>query len=452
MSSGDRKLRALGRSAIAAVALALLAGAATTALASNDYFFAQQWGLAGKTASINAPQAWCASTGGVLVADVDTGVDFNHPDLRGRLVPGARFTNGDGTMSPDRSEGNLGDGVGHGTGTTGLMVANKDDGVGIAGVAPTSKALVVKVFDDKGSGTTTDAAAGVQWAVDNGAKVINLSLGADPTGSTGVHVSLVPDQSIITAIQYAAQRHVAVAVSAGNNDTQVYASQYAQIANVALVVGAVGPDGAAAWYTSTGVGVNIYAPGGNDPNGAGGTPLNIITPYKGDGWVSWQGTSFASPHVAGVLALLMSRGMSSENARTQVINTAVSRGGLPELDAAGALSSSAGCGTAPPTTNKGPGPTSSTTSKRTPAPAPGNGATGSSGLTAQATPSAASTGQPSIVPSPTVAQDSRPSPRTLAHAPSSPPSKGPPPALIIGGVAVAGAAGFGLFKLIPLVR
>ncbi|MGI8608072.1 MAG: S8 family serine peptidase, partial [Candidatus Dormibacteria bacterium] len=350
---------ACARAGTIAVAGVLLAGG--TVLASSDYFFAQQWGLSGSTASINAPQAWCTSTGGALVADVDTGADFSHPDLRGRLVAGARFTSGDGSESPDHSTANLADGVGHGTGTTGLMVANKDDGIGIAGVAPRSQALVVKVFDDSGSGNTTDAAAGIRWAADHGARVINISLGADPTGKG---ISLTPDPAIVSAIQYAAQKHVAVAASAGNNQVQVPVSQYQQIAQVALVVGAIGPQGESAWYTATGVGVNIYAPGGDDPSGNGGTALNVVTPYKGGQWVSWQGTSFASPHVAGTLALLISRGMSAEAARLQIINTAVSRSDpntglqLPELDAAAALGSSGGCSAAPAAVNEAGGSTS----------------------------------------------------------------------------------------------
>ncbi|MFN2463605.1 MAG: S8 family serine peptidase [Candidatus Dormibacteria bacterium] len=454
------KLRALKRATVGISITGTLALGCVIAVASNDPLFAQQWGLSGQTSSINAPQAWCATTGaGILVADVDTGVDFSHPDLTGRLVAGARFTGGTGTLQSSGDPSQLGDGVGHGTGTTGVMVANKDDRIGIAGVAPSAQALVVKVFDDQGSGYTNDAAAGIRWAADNGARVINLSLGGDPTGGLGVHVSLVPDANMVNAIQYAAGKHVAVAVSAGNNQAQVPVSQYIQIAQVALVVGAVGPAGEPGWYTTTGAGVNIYAPGGDDPNGTGSTAINVVTPYKGGRWVAWQGTSFAAPHVAGTLALLMSRGMSAEAARQKILDTAVSRGTLPQLDAAAALGTSGGCASAPAATNDGgaANPTAarsaasgtrSTSPSRSTAGAAPPGAPGA--VVALASPSATASPSPSASTAPS--QDSMPSPKTLAHEPVKKGSQSPPAALIVLGLGVLGAAGYGGFRLVQSLK
>ena len=425
--------------------------ATVTALASNDPFFPQQWGLSGATASINAPEAWCAGTGGVLVADVDTGVDWKHPDLNGRLVPGARFTSGDGSEDPNHTPANLGDGVGHGTATSGLIVANKDDSVGIAGIAPRSQVMVVKVFDDNGRGYTTDAAAGIRWAADHGARVINISLGADPTGQG---ISLTPDTAIVNAIQYAASKHVAVAASAGNNQVQVPVSQYQQIASVALVVGALGPQAEASWYTSTGVGVNIYAPGGDDPNDSGSAAINIVTPFKGEQWVAWQGTSFAAPHVAGTLALLMSRGMSAEAARLQILNTAVTRNGLPDLDAAAALGTSGGCAGAPPTTNSSGG--------HQPGAAPSTGSHATTGPThapAQAASTSAASPTPSVTasasPSAAVSPSDSPSVSAVPGAGGSPPSPAPrgiPVPLLATGVLGIGVVGFAALKVLPLLR
>ena len=334
-------------SAVALVATTSWALLATIgASASNDPYFSVQWGLSGATASINAPQAWCANTGsGALVADVDTGANFGHEDLAGRLVPGAAFTGGNGQMTGS-GQSAVQDGYGHGTMTTGLMVANKDNGLGIAGVAPSARALVVKVFADDGSGTTTDGGAGIRWAADNGALAINASFGSDLAG-LGVPNPL--DSSISNAVTYATQHGAMVALAAGNSSLP--ASEYQRVSSVALVVGALTRDGAAASYSTSGVGVNIWAPGGD---GSGGGPsVDIVSTYKGaaNAYATAAGTSFAAPHVAGTLALLISKGYSPAAARQRILSTAVTRSGLPELDAAAALGTSAGCSSAPPTTN-----------------------------------------------------------------------------------------------------
>jgi len=341
------KLTARRAGLIAPAAILLIVAPAFAATSNpNDSFFSQQWGLSGAPASINANLAWCVSTGGALVADIDTGADFSHPDLSGRLLPGARFTNGDGSQS----QASLDDAVGHGTMTAGIIAANTNNGIGIAGIAFASKILVVKVFDDQGSGSTSDAAAGIRWAADNGAKAINLSLGSDPAGPTGIHASLVPDAEIIDAIRYAANKDVAVAASAGNGTAVgnggvggAPASEYQQIADVALVVGALGPQAELAWYSNSGLGVNIYSPGGDDPNGTGATNINVVSTSKGDGYAKGQGTSFAAPHVTGTLALLRSRGLSAAAARQRILDTAVTRNGRADLDASRALGSSGVC-------------------------------------------------------------------------------------------------------------
>ncbi len=241
------------------------------------------------------------------------------------------------------------DSYGHGTMTTGLMVANKDNGLGIAGVAPSARALIVKVFADDGSGTTNDAGAGIKWAADNGALAINASFGSDLAG-LGVPNPL--DTNISNAVTYAAQRGAMVALAAGNSSLP--ASEYQRVSNVALVVGALTRDGTAASYSTSGVGVNIWAPGGD---GSGGGPdVDIVSTYKGaaNAYAAEAGTSFAAPHVAGTLALLISKGYSPVAARQRILSTAVTRNSLPELDAAAALGTSGGCAGAPPTTNNPP--------------------------------------------------------------------------------------------------
>ena len=271
----------------------------------------------------------------MLIGDVDTGADFAHPDLQGKLVAGARFT--DGTGSP--SGGGEQDDVGHGTMTTGIMVADTNNGIGIAAVAPGARALIVKVLDSSGRGYSNDVAAGIDWAAAHGARVINLSLGPEiPL----VNVAGLGDP-IQTAIENAYRKGVAVALAAGNNGLPV--SQYLQSA--ALIVGAVGPDGSVAGYSN---GADIYAPGGT---GSGDAHTQVISThvdpatgahdYKYD-----SGTSFATPQVAGVLAQLMARGYSNSAAYSRIRATAVTRAGVPELDAARALGASGTCNAAPP--------------------------------------------------------------------------------------------------------
>jgi subtilisin family serine protease len=208
--------------------------------------------------------------------------------------------------------------------------------MGIAGVAPSARALIVKVLASDGSGYDSDVAAGIQWATDHGARVINLSIGSDVplTGDFG---------SIPSAIDYAYQHGVAVAVAAGNNDLPLTDYQVSQIARESLVVGALGRTGQVAYYSTNGVGVNIYAPGGDDLDGTDTHGLVVSTHTGKSGYAVGEGTSFAAPQAAGVLALLMSRGMTNVQARQRVLDTAADRNGVPQLDAAAAVGSTAMC-------------------------------------------------------------------------------------------------------------
>lgn len=431
--------RLFGRSWLAAAVVASALWP-STALASNDPFFPQQWGLAGATASINAPQAWCAGTGGVLAADVDTGADFAHPDLSGRLLSGARFTNGDGS----KSSGSLDDHVGHGTMTVGLMVATKDNGIGIAGIAPKSQALVVKVFDDSGSGDTSDAAAGIEWAADNGARVINVSLGSDLQG-----LRVAPDfidTSIANAADYAVKHGAMVALAAGNSSLP--ASEYQQVSSETLVVGALRRDGQAASYSTNTLGVNIWAPGGEGSDGVLSTYFDTKDAANPHKYAFGDGTSFAAPHVAGTLALLMSRGLSPGDARQRILDTAANRNGLPELSAAAALGTSAGCsGTTPSGNGSGGSPAGGASgggNGGSRQPGSGHGGGGAGAGVGGTTPPPASSPGPSES---ALALGGEPSPghRNPGISSPQPPRSGSPLAPIIGGAALLAAAGGGFW-------
>jgi thermitase len=340
--------------AVAIAGLCMVAapwGAAAATSSPSDPLFGDgsQWALTGAAASIAAPPAWCAGTGsGVLVADVDTGVDFGHPDLAGKLVAGARFTNGDGNPSGS-GQAAVQDDNGHGTMTSGIVAANTNNGRGIAAVAPGARVLAVKVLTDAGdgsgraSGYDNDVAAGIKYAVNAGARVINLSIGPDVPLTGASLVSSIP-----AAIQYAWNHNVIVAVAAGNSSLPT--SSYPDVAPYSLVVGALGRDAVPAYYSNSLVGVNIYAPGGDSTGGNDSRHL-VISTFRGGGYVAEQGTSFAAPQAAGVLALLIGRGYSAAGARQAVLGSAVSRNGHPDLDAAAALgvAPTASCGGQPAT-------------------------------------------------------------------------------------------------------
>lgn len=319
--------------------------------AVNDPFFAnhEQWALAGAPASIDAPPAWCVATGkGVTVADVDTGADFRHPDLAGKLLAGAAYLGGlapypgNPTAGPNHPNA-VTDANGHGTLTAGIIGADTDNGIGIAAVAPAAKLLIVKVLDNSGNGYDSDVANGIRWAADHGARVINVSIGP------GVGVATGATSDIPNAVQYAASRNVAVAIAAGNQALPL--ADYLGLKNYALIVGALNPNGTVASYSDYdparfSTTVSIYAPGGtgtSSSNEREQLAQNVVSTYFNGGYAADAGTSFATPQVAGTLALLMGMGYTAARARQRIVSTAVNRGGHPELDTASAVGQTRGC-------------------------------------------------------------------------------------------------------------
>jgi serine protease len=340
---------------------------AALALSSNpdDQFYraGDQWALSGNAGSTNAPEAWCGSTGaGILIADIDTGADFSHPDLARKLVVGARFTSGNAIPGPNpqpdgTSQASVTDDYGHGTLTAGVMVADTDNGMGIASEAPGARVLVIKVFSQTSDGygaNESDIAAGIYWAVEHGARVINLSLG--PRLPEPGPVAAARGDEVPGAVEWASSQNVAVAISAGNGFDNLGVTapgtpaNYPQLAPYALVVGAVGPGDVRASYSQSGSGVNIFAPGGDGSDGdPQQTILSTAMPQgahlganyaagPGGNYGAYEGTSFSAPYAAGTLALLMARNPNAAAARDRIISTAKrSRDGLPVLDAAAAV-------------------------------------------------------------------------------------------------------------------
>ena len=248
----------------------------------NDPEYSQQWNLR----SINIESAWDETKGsGVTVAVIDTGIS-PVPDLKStKFVKGYDFVN-------DRIESF--DDSGHGTHVAGTIAQSTNNNYGVAGVAYEASLMPLKVLGGSGGGTVADIAEAIRFAADNGADVINMSLGG-PGES----------QLMEEAIDYAYNKGVFIVAAAGNADenSASYPARYPHVVGVA----ALDSTGAKAPYSNFGAGVDISAPGGSE---AGKILQNTIDPETGEGiFVGYQGTSMAAPHVAGVAALVKAAGV-----------------------------------------------------------------------------------------------------------------------------------------------
>lgn len=277
----------------------------------NDTDWAQQWG----PVAIHCPDAWDTQTGSntVAVAIVDSGIDPGHPDLAGNLLTGRNFVNvgadplgwqyvGRKTLS-GANDTNAADEVGHGTHVAGIVGAIGNNGQGVAGVVWSCHLLPVRVMarvvktDGSGAttgmGTSANIAAGIRWAADQpGVKVINLSIGSRQSSSAQTN-----------AVTYAINKGILVVAAMGNENTSV-PSYPAAISGV-LAVGAIDKNdqrwvGTPGHGSNTGAHIGLVAPGAVVYNTYYDYPTTTST-YR-----NLTGTSMASPHVAGVAAMLFS--------------------------------------------------------------------------------------------------------------------------------------------------
>ena len=241
---------------------------------TSDPHYADQWALP----AIGAPTAWADLTPDepmMTIAVIDSGICANHPDLQGRILPGYDFVDDDNTPQDE---------LGHGCSVAGVIAANADNGIGIAGVAPNTSILPLRVLDASGIGTYSDVAAAIVQATDSGAAIINLSLGG-PNAS----------QLLNDALDYALERDVLVIAAAGNNGTTqvLYPAAYAPV----IAVGAVNQNMERSSFSNYGPQLDILAPG-----------EAILSLANTDDYTSLSGTSLAAPHVSAAAALEMARG------------------------------------------------------------------------------------------------------------------------------------------------
>ena len=333
---------------MAAVAAVVAATTQSTAApAKGDPLRSHQWALD----QIRAPQAWRITQGkGEVVAVIDSGVWSRHPDLRGSLVPGHDFT---GT-------GSLEDDCGHGTEVAGVIGARANNGIGIAGIAPQARIMPLR----DGNGCTVgieQQMAAIRFAADHHVQVVNISAGTQPVAGDVAFDALFRQQ-YQAAVDYAWAHGTLVVAGAGNSDIPICARPGALMH--VLCVGSVGPDGVRSYYSqgdATHTADYLVAPGGGgESTQAPGADTGIWTTswqpgttvgVGGDsttppsGYADVDGTSFATPAVAAVAALLFSRGLSVQQVHDRILSTARDLGpagwdpiyGYGEVDAYAAL-------------------------------------------------------------------------------------------------------------------
>lgn len=341
----------------------------------NDARYSEQWDYFDSVAGINMPAAWDLATGtGVVVAVIDTGYR-PHADLAANIIPGYDMINdadtaqdGGGRDSDAKDPGDYSpagaceagspseNSSWHGTHVAGTIAAVTNNGTGIAGIAYNAKVLPVRVLGRCG-GYTSDIADGMIWAAGGTvsgapanptpAKVLNLSLGGG--GACGATQQ--------NAINTARSLGATVVVAAGNENQNASNSNPANCTGV-VVVAATGKTGGRASYSNYGANVDVAAPGGDGSYGILSTLNSGATTPGSDSYASYQGTSMATPHVAGVVALMYSVKPSITPDQVESILKSTARAfpatcnqcGSGIIDAAAAVAAAGGTVVVPPST------------------------------------------------------------------------------------------------------
>ncbi len=241
------------------------------AVIPNDPYFSSQWHLS----AIHTPDAWGITTGsaGVVVAVIDSGSDWSHPDLAPNLVTGWSFLTGTSNTQDDN---------GHGTATSGTIAAVGNNAIGVSGVSWSNKVMPIQVVDSSGSGSYSNLASGITYAADHGARIISISL-CGPTASS----------TLQSAESYAWNKGAVIFGAAGNSSSS--APCYPASDPNVVSVSATDQGGVFASFSNYGPYIDLAAPG-----------VNILTTSWGSAYGYWSGTSFSTPAAAGVAALVLS--------------------------------------------------------------------------------------------------------------------------------------------------
>jgi len=261
------------------------------------------WGIT----KINADKAWQVTNDpnkgkGIKVAILDTGIQYDHPDLQANIKGGVNFVGSgsrDGSTDPKRWT----DKNGHGTHVAGTIAA-EDNGIGVVGVAPQASLYAVKVLNNQGKGSYSDIIQGIDWAVKNDMQVISMSLGGKSDS-----------KALKKAVDNARAKGVIVVAAAGNSgdgnpatNNVIYPAKY----DSTIAVAATNSKDAVAKFSSDGKEVDVAAPG-----------VSVHSTYKGSSYKAMNGTSMATPHVTGTVALMLSAGISPGKIQSKLEKTAV---------------------------------------------------------------------------------------------------------------------------------
>ncbi|MBX3223133.1 MAG: peptidase S8 [Labilithrix sp.] len=273
------------------------AGIARILWTPNDPKYGEQWHM--KRAG--AESAWEYACGqGVTVSVVDTGIACYDADgfMKGTDLAGTSCVAGYNFVGKNEIAA---DDQGHGTHVAGTIAQTTNNGVGVAGLAHCAKLMPVKVLSARGWGTMADVAEGIRWSADHGAQVVNLSLGAP-----------MKSKVVENAVNYALKKGVVVVAAAGNSGRSVgWPAAYPGV----IAVSATDKNDSIAWFSSRGPQVAIGAPG------VGVTQQTICEAGKNkcEQWGVFNGTSMASPHVAGAAALLVGQGITNPDSVRSIL-------------------------------------------------------------------------------------------------------------------------------------